>query len=126
MVTSSSSGYASQALARLTDEMDRLGNKIDRMAGAMATRDDLARYALRETVEARWSEFDRRQSETRARLDLHDVQIASVAGETFKREARWDWRIISAMGCLIALAGSVLGTIVSGTVTGVLVWHLTH
>lgn len=118
--------YPEQALARLTDEVDRLSSKIDRLSETMATKSDLARYAPRETVETRWAEFERRLSELRAQVDHHDAQIAAYLSDTFTREMRWDWRVIGALGCALSFIFGLLGTIVSGTLVGFVVWHLTH
>jgi ElaB/YqjD/DUF883 family membrane-anchored ribosome-binding protein len=115
-----------QALTRLTDEVDRLSTKIDRLSETMASKADLARYAPRETVETRWAEFERRLGELHRQVEQHETQIAALLHDTFARENRWDWRVIGALGCALSFIFSLLGTIISGTLVGVLVWNLTR
>jgi Flp pilus assembly protein TadB len=118
--------YATQALARLTDEVDRLSGKIDKLGELMATKRDLARYAPRETVEARMSDFERRASEVQSHVERHDAQLAGLLRENMAREVRWDWRVIGGLGCVMMFVFSLLGTILSGTLVGIIVWTLTH
>lgn len=117
---------SSQVLLRLTDEVDRLSGKIDRLAETMATKNDLARYAPREMVETRWDEFERRMGEVQARVERHDAQLSGLLRDALTREVRWDWRVISGLGCALTFIFTLLGTILSGTVVGVTVWVLTH
>lgn len=119
-------GYPTQALTRLTAEVDRLSGKIDRLAETMATKSDLARYASRDMVETRWQEFERRMQETQAHLAQHDGQLTNTTREGVTRETRWDWRVIGALGYLLTFIFGLLGTIVSGTIIGVTVWIVTH
>jgi hypothetical protein len=118
--------YASQALARLTDEVDRLSGKIDKLGELMATKGDLARYTPRETVEARLGEFERRVDDLQTHVESHDTQLGGLLRESMAREVRWDWRVISGLGCVLTFVFSLLGTILSGTIVGVTVWTLTH
>ena len=118
--------YPSQALLRLTDEVDRLSGKIDRLAETMATKGDLARYAPREMVETRWEEFERRVGEMQTRVDRHDAQLGSLLHDSLTREVRWDWRIIGGLGCVLTFIFTLMGTILSGTIVGVSVFFLTH
>ncbi|MBA2678526.1 MAG: hypothetical protein H0U76_09070 [Ktedonobacteraceae bacterium] len=118
--------YPAQALTRLTDEVDRLSSKIDRLSETMATKNDLARYAPRETVETRWAEFERRLGELHGQVEHHETQIATFLHEGFSREMRWDWRVIGALGCILSFIFGLLGTILSGTLVGIIVWNLTH
>jgi hypothetical protein len=115
--------YPEQALVRLTDEVDRLNGKVDLIREAMATKSDLARYAPRETVETRWAEFERRLGELHSQVDH---QIAAFLHDGFTREMQWDWRVIGALGCALSFIFTLLGTILSGTLVGILVWNLTH
>jgi hypothetical protein len=116
----------SQALVRLTDEVDRLSGKIDRLGETMATRGDLARYAPREMVETRWAEFERRLGEVQTRVERHDGQLSGLLRDSLTREVRWDWRVIGGMGCILTFVFSLIGTIITGTIVGVTVWTLTH
>ncbi len=118
--------YPGQALARLTEEVDRLSGKIDRLGEMMATKADLARYAPRETVEARWEEFERRVSEIGSRVEVHDSQLSGLMRDAMTREMRWDWRVIGGMGCALTFLVSFLGSIATGTIVGVAVWFVTH
>ena len=118
--------YPSQALLRLTDEVDRLSGKIDRLAETMATKGDLARYAPREMVETRWEEFERRVGEMQGHVDRHDTQLSGLLHDSLTREVRWDWRVIGGLGCILTFIFSLIGTILSGTIVGVTVWTLTH
>jgi Flp pilus assembly protein TadB len=118
--------YATQALARLTDEVDRLSGKIDKLGELMATKSDLARYAPRETVEARMGDFERRVGEVQTHVERHDAQLAGLLRESMAREVRWDWRVIGGLGCVVTFVFSLLGTILSGTIVGMIVWTLTH
>ncbi len=118
--------YAAQALARLTDEVDRLSGKIDKLGELMATKGDLARYAPREIVEARLGDIARRVGEVQAHVEAHDTQLGGLLRESVARELRWDWRVIGGLGCVITFVFSLLGTILSGTIVGVIVWSLTH
>ena len=86
--------YATQALARLTDEVDRLSGKIDKLGELMATKSDLARYVPRETVEARLGDFERRMGDLQAHVEAHDTQLGGLLRESMAREVRWDWRVI--------------------------------
>ncbi len=118
--------YPEQALTRLTDEVDRLSSKIDRLSETMATKSDLARDAPRETVETRWAEFERRLGELRGQVEHHETQIAAFLHDGFTREMRWDWRVIGALGCALSFIFSLVGTILSGTIVGIVLWNLTH
>ena len=118
--------YPSQALLRLTDEVDRLSGKIDRLAETMATKSDLARYAPREMVETRWEEFERRVGDLQTHVDRHDAQLSGLLHDSLTREVRWDWRVIGGLGCILTFIFTLLGTILSGTVVGVTVFLITH
>jgi hypothetical protein len=118
--------YAAQALARLTDEVDRLSGKIDKLGELMATKGDLARYAPREIVETRLGDFERRVGELQAHVEAHDTQLGGLLRESMAREMRWDWRVIGGLGCVITFIFTLVGTILSGILVGVTVWGLTH
>ena len=119
-------GYPTQALSRLTAEVDRLSGKIDKLAETMATKTDLARYASRDMVETRWQEFERRMQETQAHLAQHDAQLTTTTRDGITRESRWDWRVIGTLGYVLTFIFGVLGTIFSGTVIGIIVWLVTN